>query len=112
MVLGQKCTLGNGNPFSDSPVIIDTKPQEGSTDVSVFTLPTVSYAFPINTELSFIDEKVGPRTFKLLIDQVSLKMRITTTINLSDFLTMTIISVTTSLIKYLRQDQTILYTSK
>lgn len=73
MVLGQKCTLGNGNPFSDSPIIIDTKPQEGNTDVSVFTLPTVSYAFPINTELSFIDEKVGPRTFKLLIDQVSLK---------------------------------------
>ncbi len=73
LVLGQKCTLGNGNPFSDSPVIIDTKPQDGDTDVSVFTLPTVSYAFPINTELSFIDEKVGPRIFKILIDQVSLK---------------------------------------
>ena len=47
----------NGNPFSDSPVIIDTNPRDGDTDVSVFTLPTVSYAFPINTELSFIDER-------------------------------------------------------
>ena len=54
LVLGQKCTLGNGEPFSDSPVIVDTKPQDGDTDVSVFTLPTVSYAFPLILNFHFL----------------------------------------------------------
>ncbi|MBK8699347.1 MAG: hypothetical protein IPN29_07275 [Saprospiraceae bacterium] len=73
LTIGQKCTLGNGNPFGDGDVIIDTKPKEGDQDVSVFVLPTVSYAFPINETLAFYDEKIKKyREFKLLIDQIKL----------------------------------------
>lgn len=71
--VGQKCTIGNGNPFSDMEIITDTSPKKDDTEVSVFTDPTVSYAFPIDETLEFPVNENEIAAFRLYIKSYSLK---------------------------------------
>ena len=73
MQLGDKCTIGNGNPFGDMEIIADTNPKKDEKKVSIFTDPTISYAFPIGEELEFYDNKLEQYvSYKLSIEPFKL----------------------------------------
>jgi len=73
MQLGEKCTIGNGNPFGDMDVITATKPEDEDTKVSVFIEPSASYAIAVDQIIEFPDDNNNYIHLKLTIDYVSLK---------------------------------------
>lgn len=52
---GQECTVAKGDPFSETPIIADISPKDGSSDNRINSLPTVSYNFPLNKNIQLPD---------------------------------------------------------
>lgn len=74
MQIGDKCTLGNGNPFGDMELIQATNPEDKESDVSVFTYPSVTFAFAVGNEIELYDDQLKKtRILKLVIDKFELK---------------------------------------
>lgn len=71
--IGERCTIGSGNPFAASPLITDMIPVDESTNVSVFTTPEAAFSLPMNRTLEFFDDKLNKlRKFKAIIKSKTL----------------------------------------
>lgn len=74
--VGQKCEWGNDSGL-DMPIISELKPENGE-DVNVFTAPQAAFNFYINQPFTVTDYAVSKkgkkRTFRVLLDEVTLKL--------------------------------------
>ena len=63
--VGEKCVPQYGSPFGGVPIIAETFPVDGDTDVSHFAQPTISFTFPMNeiTEMRILDEDGDPKPY-------------------------------------------------
>ena len=63
--VGEKCVPQYGSPFGGVPIVAETFPADGDTDVSHFAQPTISFTFPMNeiTEMTVLDEDGDPKPY-------------------------------------------------
>jgi len=63
--VGEKCVPEYGNPFGGVPIIAETFPADGDTDVSHFAQPAISFTFPMNeiTEMTVLGADGDPEPY-------------------------------------------------
>lgn len=63
--VGEKCIPEYGNPFGGVPIIAETFPADGDSDVSHFAQPTITFTFPMDeiTEMTILDEDGDPSPY-------------------------------------------------
>jgi hypothetical protein len=74
--IGEECSVVDENPLASIEFIADIEPTDGSTDVSVFAVPVVSFNLPVNQLLELPagldDDPDAVRVFRPFIDQFEL----------------------------------------
>ena len=75
--VGQKCEISVENPLASLNWITDMQPSDGTKDVSVFAVPSVSLLFPVDqaVDLQSVDQDGNPvpRTFKMEVESFTLQ---------------------------------------
>lgn len=77
--VGDKCTVGSGNPLSDMTIIQDLYPANGATDVSVYAIPKATISPAVNHVIELYDTELEKdRIFRVDWESKSLKKGTTT----------------------------------
>ena len=74
--VGEKCSYTDPNPFADIEFIAGFEPDNGQTDISVFTSPQVAFSLPVHQILELPagleDEPEKVRVFYPFVDDITL----------------------------------------
>ena len=70
--LGDECEIVGGAPLGGLKIISGVKPDDGSSDVDVFTAPQAAFNMKINKQFNLEDDQ-GIRTYRILLDEFTVK---------------------------------------
>ena len=74
MQFGEECdVIGGESPVGDIKIIADVTPRENAEDVDVFAVPQVAFNMPVGSTFSVEDENFETKTFRIKLDNFSLK---------------------------------------
>ncbi|WP_298778361.1 hypothetical protein [uncultured Polaribacter sp.] len=69
--LGEECEIVGGAPLGGLKVISDVKPDDGTNDVDVFTVPQAVFNMRINHPFDLEDDK-GVKTYRILLEEYTI----------------------------------------
>ncbi len=67
--LGDECELVNGGPLDGLKIISDIQPNEGASDVDVFTVPQVGFNMRIDHPFQIEDDQGNPKTYRISLKE-------------------------------------------
>ncbi|HIP49465.1 MAG TPA: hypothetical protein EYG92_10945, partial [Lutibacter sp.] len=68
--LGDECEIIGGGPLAGMKIISNISPDDGDTEVDVFTVPQVAFNMKINQPFELEDDN-GVKTYRILLEQFS-----------------------------------------